>query len=83
MIFGGGTNPSDVSIDTINSKKMIAGSHITELHTYKCEELVPPGLLNVVPNEPQVYDSTQNYQLDSLNKSKDSNFLPETNNVML
>ena len=44
---------------------MIAGSHITELHTHEYEEPLPPELLNVVPNEPQTYDSAQNYQLDS------------------
>ena len=79
--FWGGTNPGDVSIDTVNSKTMMTGSHITELHTHKCEEPVPPKLLNVVPNEPQTYDLAQNYQLNSSNKSKDSNILSKTNNV--
>ena len=32
--FWGGTNPGDVSIDTTNSKNMMAGSHITELYTH-------------------------------------------------
>ena len=31
--FGDGTNPSDVSIDTTNSKEIMTGSHITEQHT--------------------------------------------------
>ena len=35
----------------------------------------------MVPNEPQSYDLAQNYLLDSLNKSKDSNILSKTNNV--
>ena len=48
--FWNGTNPGDVSIDTRNSNKMIAGSHITEQQTQKCQETVPPELLNVVPN---------------------------------
>ena len=65
--FWVGTNPGDVSIDTANSKEMMAGSHITELHTHKCEEPVPPELLNVVSNEPQSYDSSQNCQLDLSN----------------
>ena len=51
--FWGGTNPSDVSIDTANSRKMMAGSHIKEQHTHKYEEPVPPELLNAVSNEPQ------------------------------
>ena len=79
--FWGGTNPGDVSIDTANSKEVMAGSHITELHTHKFEEPVPPELLNVVRNEPQAYDLAQNYQLDCSNKSKDSNILSKTNNV--
>ena len=50
----GNTKLTDVSIDTTNSKEMMAGSHITELHTHKQEELVPPELLNKVPNVPEV-----------------------------
>ena len=34
--FWGGTNPSDVFIDTTNSKEIMAGSHITEHRTLKC-----------------------------------------------
>ena len=66
MVFWGGNNSVDVSIDTANSKEMMAGSHITELHTQKCEGPVPPELLNMVPNEPQVYNLAHNYHLDSL-----------------
>ena len=33
--FGGGSNLSDVSIDTANSKEVMASSHITEEHTFK------------------------------------------------
>ena len=79
--FGGGTNPSDMSIDTANSKEMMVGSHIKELHTHKCENLVPSEFLNVVPNEPQAYILVQNHQLDFSNKSKDSNILSKTNNL--
>ena len=57
--FGGGTNPSDVSIDTTNSEEMMAGSHITELHTHEHKEPVPPELLNQVSNVPEVYDTVQ------------------------
>ena len=70
-----------MSIDTTNSKEMMAGSHITELHTHKYEESVPPDLLDEVPNVPQVCDSAQKHQLDSSNNSKDSNILSETNNA--
>ena len=79
--FWVGTNPNDVSIDTTNSKEMMTGSHITELYTHKCKEPVPPKLLNEVPKVPQAYDSTQKYQLDSSNKSKDLTILPKTSNV--
>ena len=34
IIFGGETNPSDVSFDTANSKKIMIGSHINKQHTY-------------------------------------------------
>ena len=79
--FWGDTNPSDMSIDIENSKEMMAGSHITELHTQECEEPIPPKLLNVVSNEPQTYDLAQNYQLNSSNEFKDKNILSKTNNV--
>ena len=57
--FWGGTNPSDVSIDTTNSKEMMAGNHITELHTHKYEEPIPLKLLYKVPNLSQVCDLAQ------------------------
>ena len=79
--FWSKTNPGDVSIDTANSKEMMAGSHITELHTHKYEEPVPPELLNKVPNIPEVCDLAHKCQLDPLDKSKDLNMLSKTNNV--
>ena len=83
--FWGDTNPSDVSIDTMNSKEIMAGSHITEQHTHKYQGPVLSELLNVAPNKPQAYDLPQNHQLDFLNKLKDLNILSKmdivTNNV--
>ena len=79
--FWGGTNPSDVSIDTMNSKEMMAGSNITELHTHKYKEPVPPKLLNKVPNVSEMCDAIQKCQLDPLDKFKDSNMLSKTNKV--
>ena len=35
--FWDNTNPTDVSIDTTNSKEQMAGSHITKFHTNKDE----------------------------------------------
>ena len=52
--FWGNTNPTDVSIDTANSEKMMAGSHITEFHTSEQEEPVTTELLNKVSNIPEV-----------------------------
>ena len=46
--FWGNTNSTDVLIDTVNNEEMIAGSHITELHTPKQEEPVTTELLNKV-----------------------------------
>ena len=40
------TNPSDVSIDTVNSAEIIAGSHITEDSTYSFERSYPFGLID-------------------------------------
>ena len=34
----GSTNPNDVSIDTTDSKEMMARSHIMDLHTHECKE---------------------------------------------
>ena len=76
----GGNGPGDVSINTATRKEMMTGSYIMELHTHKCEE--PPELLIVILNEPQAYDSAQNYQLDSLNKSNDLNISSKTNNMI-
>ena len=40
------TNPSDVSIDMVNSAQIIAGSHITEGLTYAFERSDPFGLID-------------------------------------
>ena len=79
--FWGNTNPTNVSIDITNSEEMMAGSHITELHTYKYKEPVPPELLNKVSNVPEVCDAVQKYQLDPSDRSKDSNMLSKRNNL--
>ena len=51
--FSGGTNPSDVFINIMNSKGMMTGSHITDLYTNKYKESFPSELLNTVLNVPQ------------------------------
>ena len=79
--FWGNTNPSDVSIDTTNSKEMMVGSHITELHTHEYDEPVPPELLNKVLNLSEVCNAVQKCQLNPLDKSKDWNMLSKTKYV--
>ena len=79
--FWGITNPTDMSIDTTNSKEMIAGSHITELHTHKHKEPVPTELLNKVLDVLEVCDAVQKCQLDLLDKSMNLNMLSTTSNV--
>ena len=59
----------------------MAGSHITELHTHKYKESIPPELLSKVRNVSQVCDLAQKCQLDLSDKFKDSNMLSKTNNT--
>ena len=79
--FWGVTNPSDVSIDTVNSKKIMADIHITEQHSFEFQGFIQPELLNMTPYKPQAYDFSQNFQLNSPNNFKDLNILLTTNNV--
>ena len=51
--YFGNTSPSDVSTSTANSKEMMAGSHIIELHTHEHKAPVPPELSNKVLNVPE------------------------------
>ena len=46
--FLGNTNPTDVSIDTVNSEEKMTGSHITEFHTPKDKIIVSENLLSQV-----------------------------------
>ena len=46
--FGENTNPTDVSIETVNSEEQITGSHITKFHTPEDKEIIPEGLLSQV-----------------------------------
>ena len=48
VIFNQNTNPTDVSIDTVNSEEQMAGSHITKFHTPKDKEIVLEDLLSQV-----------------------------------
>ena len=77
----GGTNPSDVSIDTANSKEVMAGSHITEQHRFKFRGSVQPELLNMTSYKSHKDKSPQNFELDFKNDFKDWNILSNANNV--
>ena len=44
--FWENTNPTDVSIDTVNSEEQMAGSHITKFHTPKDKEITPEDTLS-------------------------------------
>ena len=46
--FWDNTNPTDVSVDTVNSEEQMAGSHITEFHTPHDEQIVLAELLSQV-----------------------------------
>ena len=52
--FWGNTNPTDVSIDTANSEKMMAGSHIIKIHTSKQEEPGTTESLKKASNVPKL-----------------------------
>ena len=39
-IFWDNTNPTDVSIDTVNSEETMAGNHITKFHTQEDKYLL-------------------------------------------
>ena len=74
-------NPSDVSINTANSKKVMTGSHITEQHAFEFRGSVQSGLLNMTSYKPHTDDLPQNYELDFLDNFKDWNILSKTKNV--
>ena len=44
--FWENTNPTDVSIDTVNSEEQMAGSHITKFHTPKDKEITPEDIMS-------------------------------------
>ena len=79
--FGGGTNPSDVSINTANSKKVTMGSHIMEQHTFKYQEYVQPELLSMTSYKLHKNYLPHNYESDFLDSSKDRNIILKANDV--
>ena len=58
--FWENTNPTDVSIDTMNSEELMSGSHIAEFHTPKDKEITPEDSSSQVN---QHYDSQHDQQL--------------------
>ena len=71
----GGTNPCDVSVNTANSKEVMAGSHIMEQHTVKFRGSIQPEILNVTLYKPRKDDLSWNYDLDFLDNFNDWNIL--------
>ena len=76
-----GTNPCLVSVDTANSKEVIAGSQITKQHTFKLCGSNHHKLLNVTTYEPREDDLSWNYDLDFLDYFSDWNILPNVNDT--
>ena len=62
--FWDNTNPTDVSIDTVNSEEKMVGSHLTKFHTHKDEQPVAEDLLI---QEDQDYDNRHDRQLMTCN----------------
>ena len=60
MISGTTPNPTDVSIDTVNSEEKMAGSHITKFHTHKDEQ---PVIADLLSQEDQDYNNRHDQQL--------------------
>ena len=58
--FWENTNPTDVSIDTVNSEEQMTGSHITKFHTPEDKEIVPEDPLSQVN---QHFDNQHDWQL--------------------
>ena len=66
--FWENTNPTDVSIDTVNSEEQMAGSHITEFHTPEDKEIALEDSLSQVN---QQLDSKNDRQLMAPNRDTD------------
>ena len=62
--FWDNTNPTDVSIDTVNSEEKMTGSYINEFHTHKDKQPVVKDLLS---QEDQDYDNRHDRQLMTCN----------------
>ena len=58
--FWDNTNPTNVYIDTVNSKEKMAGSHITEFHTHEDEQ---PVVMDLLSQGNQDYDNQHDQQL--------------------
>ena len=52
--FWDNNNPADMSIDTVNSKEKMAGSHITKFHTYEDKQ---PVIADLLSQEDQDFDN--------------------------
>ena len=58
--FWDNTNPTDVSIDTVNSEEKMTGSHITEFHTHEDQQ---PVIADLLCQKDRKYDDWHDQQL--------------------
>ena len=58
--FWDNTNPADVSVDTVNSEKQMAGSYVTKFHTHKEKQTA---IMDLLCQEDQKYDDQDDQQL--------------------
>ena len=68
--FSGNTNPTDVSINTVNSEEQMVGSHITEFHTPEDKEITPEDILS---QENELFDNEHDQQLSFYRQRMASN----------
>ena len=68
--FWKSANPTDVSIDTVNSEEQMAGSHITKFHTHGDKEITPEDILS---QENEHFDNEHDRQLSFYRKHMVSN----------
>ena len=64
--FWDNTNPTDVSIDTVNSEEKMAESHITEFHTHTHKD-EQPLVEDLLSQEDQDYNNRNDWQLMTSN----------------
>ena len=80
-VIWGGTNLCDVSVDTANSKEVMAGSHIMEQHIFKFRGSDQHEHLNMTTYNPCKDDLSWNQNLDFLDNFHNWNILSKMNDA--